>query len=685
MNKRFALIALMLPMLLSTQAHAARGMDVRDMVNFDRVSDPVLSPDGKTLVYGLRQVDYAANKAKTGLWKQTLNSKQAPVRFTTEAFNVNSATFAPDGKSVYFLSSKSGSMQLWKQALSGGEALQVSNYPLDIGSYKISPDGKAIVFNLEVFNDCADLACSKKHLDETEASKATGVLYDKIFIRHWDTWADGRRNQLFTANFAADEKLIGEPKKITNGIDGDVPSKPFGDASEYAYSPDGKTIVFNARIAGKTEPWSTNFDLYSVAADGSSAPKNLTADNLAWDTGPVFSHDGKTLYYRAMKRATFEADRFGVMAMNLATGEKHEINAAWDRSADSLTLSADGKSLYTVTDDVGAHALFAIDTNTGAARKLVSNGTVSGFDIVGNKLVFARSTLTSPAQLFVGNAEGGQVRQISNFNADKLKDIAMGDYEQFSFKGWNNETVYGYVVKPANFDKNKKYPVAFLIHGGPQGSFGNNFHYRWNAQTYAGMGFAVVMIDFHGSTGYGQAFTDGISGDWGGKPLEDLQKGWAAALGKYSFLNGDRACALGGSYGGYMVNWIAGNWPSPWKCLVTHSGVFDSRSMGYSTEELWFDEWEHKGTVYEKPESYEASNPVNYVKNWKVPMLVIHGQLDYRIPVEQGIGAFTALQRRGVDSQFLTFPDENHWILKPHNSVLWHDTVNAWLKKYTAE
>jgi dipeptidyl aminopeptidase/acylaminoacyl peptidase len=685
MNKRFALVALLIPMLYSTQTLAARGMDVRDMVNFDRVSEPTLSPDGKTVVYGLRQVDFAANKAKTGFWKQSLTSKQAPVRVTAEAFNVNSPSFSGDGQSLYFLSAKSGSMQLWKQALTGGDALQVSNYPLDVGSYKLSPDGKSVAFNLEVFNDCADLACTKKRLDDTEASKATGVLYDKLFIRHWDTWADGRKNQLFIAGFAADGKLKVEPKKITNGIDGDVPSKPFGDTSEYAFSPDSKTIVFNARIAGKTEAWSTNFDLYSVAVDGMGVAKNLTADNLAWDTGPVFSHDGKTLYYRAMKRATFEADRFGVMAMDLATGAKREINAGWDRSADSLLLSADGKSLYTVTDDVGNHALFAIDTTTGAARKLVSNGTLGGFDIIGNTLVFTRSTLTSPAQLFSANAEGGKATQISNFNADKLKDIAMGAYEQFNFKGWNGETVYGYVVKPANFDKNKKYPVAFLIHGGPQGSFGNNFHYRWNAQTYAGMGFAVVMVDFHGSTGYGQAFTDSISGDWGGKPLEDLQKGWAAALGKYSYLNGDRACALGGSYGGYMVNWIAGNWASPWKCLVSHSGVFDNRMMGYSTEELWFDEWEMKGTPYEKPENYERHNPVNFVSNWKTPMLVVHGQLDYRIPVEQGIGAFTALQRRGVDSQLLTFPDENHWILKPHNSVLWHDTVNAWLKKYTAE
>jgi dipeptidyl aminopeptidase/acylaminoacyl peptidase len=685
MKNRFVSLALMVPMLMSAQAFAARGMDVRDMVNFDRASDPTLSPDGKTVVFALRQTDFAANKAKTGLWKQALNSNQAASRITAEGFNVNSPAFSPDGKSIYFLSAKSGSMQLWKQALSGGEAVQVSNYALDVGSYKISPDGRDIVFNLEVFNDCVDLACSKKRVEDTAARKATGVLFDKLFIRHWDTWADGRRNQLFSASFGADGKLSGEPKKITNGIDGDVPSKPFGDASEYAFSPDGRTIVFNARIAGKTEPWSTNFDLYSVSIDGSAAPKNLTADNLAWDTGPVFSRDGKTLYYRAMKRAAFEADRFGVMAMDLATGNKKEINPAWDRSADGLSASADGKSLYTVADDLGTHGIFAIDISTGNARKLVAEGTVSGFDVVGNTLAFTRSTLTSPAQLFIANADGSKVKQISNFNADKLKDIAMGAYEQFNFKGWNNETVYGYVIKPANFDKTKKYPVAFLIHGGPQGSFGNNFHYRWNAQTYAGMGFAVVMIDFHGSTGYGQAFTDGISGDWGGKPLEDLQKGWSAALNKYSFLNGERACALGGSYGGYMVNWIAGNWQSPWKCLVSHSGVFDSRSMGYATEELWFDEWEHKGTVYEKPDAYEKQNPVNHVADWKVPMLIIHGQLDYRIPVEQGIGAFTALQRRGIDSKFLYFPDENHWILKPHNSVLWHDTVNAWLKQHTTE
>ena len=271
-----------------------------------------------------------------------------------------------------------------------------------------------------------------------------------------------------------------------------------------------------------------------------------------------------------------------------------------------------------------------------------------------------------------------------------LKDVSFGDFEQFSFKGWHGDTVHGYVVKPWNYEEGKKYPVAFLIHGGPQGSFGDGWSYRWNPQTYAGQGYAVVMIDFHGSTGYGQAFTDSISGDWGGKPLVDLQKGWAAAQAQFPFLDGDRACALGASYGGYMINWIAGNWfddkgSAPFKCLVNHDGVFDTRSMGYVTEELWFTEWENRGTPFDQPGNYEKFNPVNHVAKWKVPMLVVQGEKDYRVPVDQGLSTFTALQRKGIESKLLYFPDENHWVLKPANSVLWHDTVNAWLKQHIGQ
>jgi dipeptidyl aminopeptidase/acylaminoacyl peptidase len=386
-----------------------------------------------------------------------------------------------------------------------------------------------------------------------------------------------------------------------------------------------------------------------------------------------------------MKRPGFEADRFGIMALDLASGESREIDPDWDRSASTLKLSADGKTLYTTTDDNGSHALFAVDIASGKATRLVGDGTVTGFDVGKRQLVVARQDWQHPTDLYTADLRGRNLRQITDVNAARLADIRFGEGEFFTFTGAGGDTVQGYVVKPVGFEEGRTYPVAFIIHGGPQGAMNNDFHYRWNPQTYAGQGFAVVTINFHGSTGYGQEFTDAISGDWGGAPLEDLKLGWAAAQEKYAFLDGDRACALGASYGGYMVYWIAGVWNEPWKCLVDHDGVFDSRMMSYSTEELWFDEWEHKGkTQYQDPAAYEKFNPVNHVKDWRVPMLVIHGDKDYRIPMEQGLAAFTALQRQGIPSQFLSFPDENHWVLKPHNSVQWHDTVNAWLKRWTA-
>jgi dipeptidyl aminopeptidase/acylaminoacyl peptidase len=291
-------------------------------------------------------------------------------------------------------------------------------------------------------------------------------------------------------------------------------------------------------------------------------------------------------------------------------------------------------------------------------------------------------SLVSPAEIYALDTGSAQARQLTRFSEPQLQDVEMGAFEQFSFTGAGQEKVYGYVVKPAGFEAGRKYPVAFLIHGGPQGSFGNHFHYRWNPQTYAGQGFAAVFIDFHGSTGYGQDFTDSIAGDWGGGPLTDLRLGLDAALQQYGFLDGDRVCALGASYGGYMINWIAGNWPDRFRCLVNHDGIFDQRMMYYTTEELWFPEWEFGGPYFANPAEYEKHNPVNFVDRWRTPMLVIHGQLDYRVPVTQGIATFTALQRRGVPSRFLYFPDENHWVLKPENSVQWHNEVNRWLHQY---
>ena len=672
----------LLPMTTSADTPAKRPFTAKDLVMLDRVSEPQLAPDGSSVAFTLRETDLAANKGLRSLWRLSLHDKDArPQRLSGKNGNSDTPRWSPDGKSLYFLSTRSGSTQVWRMDSGLGEARQVTDLPLDVNNFAIAPDGRSLALSIDVFPDCADLACSKKRLDDVAASKASGKLYDKLFIRHWDTWADGRRSQLFIAALGADGSA-GAPRWLTKGIDGDIPSKPFGDETEYAFAPDGKTMYFGVRIAGKSEPWSTNFDIYSVPVDGSAAPRNLTADNLAWDGWPVPSKDGAKLYYLAMKRPTFEADRFGIMELDLASGKKREIDPEWDRSAGAMTLSEDGRSLYVLAEDQGIRGLFEVGIASGKAKLLAGDGNISNYSRAGDTIVFARDTLTAPADLF--RLEGSKAARLTTFNHDKLKDVAFGDWEFFQFKGWNDDTVQGYVVKPANYQPGKKYPVAFLIHGGPQGSWLNDFHYRWNPQTYAGAGFAVIAIDFHGSTGYGQAFTDAISGHWGDRPLEDLQKGWAAALARYSFLDGDRACALGASYGGYMINWIAGNWQAPWKCLVAHDGVFDNRMMAYSTEELWFDEWENQGTQWQKPQNYEQFNPVNHVAEWRVPMLVVHSAEDYRIPLEQGIAAFTVLQRRGIPSQLLTFPDENHWVMKPQNSLQWHETVEAWIKKWTA-
>lgn len=687
MKLRHALLPLCLLAALPSLA-SARGFEVRDMVKLDRVSAPLLTADGAQVIFAKRVVD-ADLKASSSLWIGDLrNGDMAPPkRLSPEGWNVNSAALSADGRTVYFLSARNGSQQLYAMPVAGGAPRQLTDFALDVDSYRISPQGDRVLFSTGAFQDCgSDLACTATRLKARETAKNSGVVFDSMFVRHWDTWADGRRNTLFVAPLpAAGAAAVKGASAISATLAGDAPSKPFGGNDDFVWSPDGRSVVASIRVQGRQEPWSTNFDLYRLDAAGKAAPVNLTAGNPAWDAGPVFSADGKTLYYRAMKRPGFEADRFGLMALDLASGKAREIAPQWDRSADGITLSADGSTIYTTAQDMGEHPLFAVKVADGAVSKVVGEGSISSFDLAGDALAFTRNSLRSGDQVFTTTAAGAPLRAITPSASEMLPGVDFGAFEQFSFKGWNDETVHGYVVKPHDYQEGKKYPVAFLIHGGPQGSFGNGWSYRWNPQTYAGQGYAVVMIDFHGSTGYGQAFTDAISQHWGDRPLEDLQKGWAAAQQKYGFLDGDKACALGASYGGFMVNWIAGNWNEPWKCLVNHDGVFDQRAMGYATEELWFTEWEQGGTPYEVPQNYEKFNPVNHVANWSKPMLVVQGQQDFRIPVEQGLATFTALQRKGIESKLLYFPDENHWVLKPHNSVQWHDTVNAWLKQHIGQ
>jgi dipeptidyl aminopeptidase/acylaminoacyl peptidase len=662
-----------IPVVASAQAaEKTHPLTIHDMLAMDRISDSRVSPDGQMIAFNVRQTDLEANRGRTDIWLVGTDGKGLR-RLTSHPAADFNGRWSACGKWVFFLSTRSGSSQVWRIKVDGGEAEQVTRLPLDVGGLAVGKGTLAIT--MEVFPGMTPEATAAK-LDAIAKGKVTGRLYERLFVRHWDTWADGRRSHLFVVPAHG-----GEAKDLMPAMDADTPSKPFGGPEEIAFTPDGKGLVFTAKDVGREEAWSTDFDLYYVPADGSAAPRCLTEKNQAWDTTPVFSPDGKTLAYLAMSRPRYEADRFRIVLRGWPDGEARVLTEAWDRSVASFCWTLDGTKLLASAPDTGQTSLFAVDAATGKADTLVGQGTVAGFGPAGNGVVFERNDLKSPAEIYF-IAPGAGEKAVTAVNAAKLASVRVGEPEQYTFKGWNNETVHGYIVKPVDFDAAKKYPVAFLIHGGPQGSFGNDFHYRWNPQAYAGAGYAVVMVDFHGSTGYGQAFCDSIRGDWGGKPLEDLKKGLAAALAKYPWMDGTRVGALGASYGGYMINWIAGNWPDRFKCLVAHDGNIDERAAYFETEELWFPEWDHMGTPWDNPANYEKHNPANFIKNWKTPMMVVHGGQDFRVVETQGIGSFNVLQRRGIPSQFLYFPDENHWVLKPANSILWHDTVIGWLDKW---
>ena len=655
-------------------AFAARGLTVDDMLAMQRVSDPQVSPDGKWVAFSVRDTDVEANKGRFDVWLAAVNGSTV-TRLTTHEANDQDARWSPDGKWIYFTSTRSGSAQVWRIRPTGGEAEQVTKLGTDINGFTLMPDGKRLVLAIDVWPDAKTLADSIKRDEAKSKSKTNVHIADQLLFRHWDQWEDGKYSHVFV--WSSDKDV----HDLTPGQTTDTPIHPFGGMEQVVVSPDGKWIAYVARVGGRQIAWTTNTDIFLVAADGKSRALDITADNKAYDFDPVFSPDGKSLAVLAMKRPGFEGDRQRLTIYDLASKKSRVVTENWDRSVSESTWSRDGKTIYVHAEHVGNDAIFAIDVASGNVKPLVEKGTNSSVRVAGDRLVFAKDTLKSPTELFTMKPDGSDVRQLTFLNSERVKKIAWGDYEQFSFKGAKGDTVYGYVMKPAGFTGGKV-PVAFLIHGGPQGSFGDHFHYRWNPEFYAGGGYGVVFIDFHGSTGYGQAFTDAISGDWGGAPLDDLMSGLDAALAKYTWLDGSRVAALGASYGGYMINWINGH-TDRFKALVCHDGIFDTRMGYYDTEEVWFPEWEHKGRPWEKPEEFSKVNPAEFVKNWKTPTLVVHGGLDYRIPETHGIAAFTALQRRGIPSRFLEFPDENHWVLKPQNSRLWHTEVLAWIDRFT--
>ncbi|HEV7555082.1 MAG TPA: S9 family peptidase, partial [Kofleriaceae bacterium] len=501
-------------------------------------------------------------------------------------------------------------------------------------------------------------------------------------FRHWDHWEDGKYSHLFVWTPPDLGGKAEEARDLTPGLTTDIPSHPFGDMSDVDIAPDGKIIAFATRVSGRENAWRTNMDIFTVPTDGRAKPMDITAANKAYEFQPVFSPDGKSIAYRQMVRAGYEADRQRIAIVDVANHHSRVLTEAWDRSAETITWNPDGKTLYATADNLGNRSIFSVDVATGAAKPIVDKGTVGAPRIAGDRLVFAKDTLVQPTELFSVKLDGTGLEQLTHFNDTRVKAIQWGSYEQYSFKGAKGDSVYGFAMKPAGFVPGNKYPVAFIIHGGPQGSMGDHFHYRWNPEVFAGHGYGVVFVDFHGSTGYGQAFVDAINGDWGGAPYDDLMAGLDAALKKYPWLDDQHMAALGASFGGYMINWINGK-TDRFKALVCHDGNIDERMAYFDTEELWFPEWEHGGTPWDKPEGYTKHNPIDLVKNWKTPTLVIHGGMDFRVVDTQGMGTFTALQRKGIPSRFVHFPDENHWVLKPQNSLLWHHEVLAWIDRFT--
>ena len=675
-----SLLAAPVALALAALAPATHPFSIDDMLAMQRISEPAVSPDGKRVAFTLRTTDLAANRGRTDVWLVSADGSGLR-RLTAHEAADSQARWSSDGHWIFFLSTRSGSAQVWRIAADGGEAEPVTRLARDVEAFAVTPDGRGLVVSMAVLPGRSPEQ-TQQELEAREKRLATGRLYERLMVRHWDTWSDGTRRHLFAFDLAS-----ASAKDLMPAMDADCPSVPFGGNEEFAIHPDGRTLVFTAKDVGREEAWSTNSDLFSVPLDGSSAPQRLTT-NPATDTQPAFSPDGRTLAYLAMSRAGYESDRLRIVLRSWPDGVERSIDLRadatpqGDRTPADIAWSADGRTLLATADHLAQHSLFAVDATTGATRILVKDGTVAApQSCAGNRILYGMHSLVGPTELYTVASDGSDPQRLTHVNDERVAAARLGQPEAFTFRGAHADTVHGYLVRPVDFDASKKYPVALLIHGGPQGSFGNEFHYRWNPQAYAGAGYAVVTIDFHGSTGYGQAFTDAINGDWGGAPYEDLIKGLDFALARFGFLDGQRVGALGASYGGYMINWILGH-TDRFRCLVSHDGNLDERAAYFDTEELWFPEWEHGGTPWQSPANYARNNPADFVKNWKTPTLVVHGGRDFRVVETQGLSTFTALQRKGIPSKLLYFPDENHWVLKPLNSKQWHETVIGWLDQW---
>ncbi len=644
------------------------------MLEMKRISEHHPAPDGGSVAFTVQTADLEKNTKPRQIWLAPLDGGE-PRAVTSEGNNYR-PKWSPDSRRIAFISTRGGSAQVWVMDAGGGSQKQLTSISTEADGVLWSGDGKYLMFVSEVFPDCTNDECNKRKLDDEKNSKVQARVYTSLLYRHWDAWQGARRKHLFAVPAEG-----GTPRDLTPGSR-DVPPFSLGGPDDYAVSADGQEICY-AMISDPNPAMSTNSDLWAVPIDGSSEPRRITQNNGA-DNSPLYSPDGAYLAYRTQLRAGFESDRWRLVLLDRMSGRMSTLTEGLDRNVGAFVWSPDSKRIFFTAEDRGRSSVHMIPATGGASRPVVTGSSHIDdpqFTRDGKTLIYSESSGSRPAELYRAGNSGGAPKPVTRLNQDLIDRYQLTPMEELWTEGAAGARVHSFVVKPPDFKRDEKYPVLFLIHGGPQGAWGESWSYRWNPQVFASAGFVVVMPNPRGSTGYGQKFTDEVSGDWGGKVYDDIMA-VVDNVEKQSWADPARMAAAGGSFGGYMVNWLLGH-TSRFKAFVSHAGVYDLRSMGGETEELWFTNWEFGGMPWQSPEIYEKWSPSASAKEFRTPTLVIHGEKDYRVPMGQGLQLFTALQMQKTPSKMVLFPDEGHWILKPQNTALWYKSFLEWVTEWT--
>ncbi len=661
---------------VSAQLDATKPFDVWALQRIARVSEPQLSPDGSTLAFVVERVLLSDNRKEKHIYTVPLEGG-APSQLTYDGKSNRRPRWSPDSTHIAFVSDRSDSSQIWIMEADGSRPRQVTNLATEAGGVLFAPDGEHVLFTSRIVPECGDeWECNKRVLEEREQDPVKARTYDRLLYRRWDHWDDGRQGHLFLIDLEG-----GEPRDLTPRSH-DIPPFSLGGPDAYDISPDGQEVCF-AMAVGEDRATNTNLDLFVVSIEGGE-PVSIVSGPAA-ETSPRYSPDGRSIAFRGQVRPGYESDRYRLMVYSRPTSEVANLTESFDRWVSEVAWSPDSSRLFFTAEDRGGGPIFTVPAGGGGLKSVVFGDAHHG-DIQltpdGRSIVYSVQSASHPTEVFRGFASGGPAVPLTRLNDDLMSEYAIDSPEEISYESIDGTTIHGFLVKPPGFDFERKYPLLLLIHGGPQGAWGQKWSYRWNPQVFAGAGYVVFMPNPRGSTGYGQTLTDAINGDWGGLVYEDIMAGLDYVL-RRPYADSGKLTAAGASYGGYMINWMLGR-TDRFRAFVSHAGVYDLPSMFGSTEELWFPIWEFNGTPWENPEMYQRWSPSQFANRFKTPTLVIHGEKDYRVPVTQAMQLFTALQLRKVPSKFLHFPDEGHWILKPRNSVHWYQSVIAWLDEWIA-